>query len=85
MANYPDNWLPLEIEIFENVTEGIPAMLENPYVQGLYHDAMFNREISGDMRDEAYNELTQFVHDQYDMDFADEFDWDEWREWYESL
>lgn len=78
----PEYWNRWEIETFLELTDGIPAMVENQYLQGLYHDAMWDLEIPIRQRDAAYNELVDFMREEYEIEFADEFDWEEFREWY---
>lgn len=79
---FPPEWNPWEIEVFEDLTEGFTPMMENPYLQSLYHDAMWDLEIPRSERDTAYEELVSFMREEYDVEFADEFDWEAYREWY---
>jgi hypothetical protein len=81
-AKLPSHWSHWEVETFISVTDGIPAIVENPYVQSLYHDALWNFEIPLKDSGAAYNELVDFMREQYDLEFADDFDWEEYREWY---
>lgn len=80
----PEYWDPIESRTFVDLTDGIPATMENPYLQDLYHDAMWNLDIPIRERDSAHNELVEFIREQYDIEFDQEFDWEAWREWYDS-
>lgn len=80
----PSDWHPIEATVFEDLTDGIPAIMDNVYVQDLYHDAMWNLDIPIRERDAAHNELVEFIHDQYEIEFDQEFDWEAWREWYDA-
>lgn len=37
-----------------------------------------------DNNDAAYNELVDYLWDTYGIDFEQEWDWEDFREWYES-
>lgn len=48
------------------------------HAQDLFVEAFFNNN------DAAYIDLVEYMHDQYGIDFEDAFDWEDFREWYDS-
>lgn len=48
----------------------------------LFYDAMYNDELTLDERQELFEELQEYLYDEYDLLFADYWDWDDFREWY---
>jgi hypothetical protein len=48
------------------------------HAQDLFREAFFEKD------DDAYAALVQYMHDEYDLDFEDLWDWEDWAEWYES-
>lgn len=50
----------------------------DPYAQELMFDAM----VKGDS--DAYARLTDYMWDEYGIDFEDAWDWQDFAEWYES-
>lgn len=49
------------------------------HAQDLFMEAFF-----GDNKDEAYNELVDYMRTVYDIDFEDAFTWEDFREWYDN-
>lgn len=45
--------------------------------QALFFDAFFEDD------KQAYAELIEYMWDEYDIDFEAEFDWEDFKEWYE--
>lgn len=50
----------------------------------LFWDAMYNDELTIDQRIEKFDELQDYLYDEYDLYFADVWDWEDFREWYAS-
>jgi hypothetical protein len=46
------------------------------HAQELFVEAFFNDN------DAAYIDLVEYMHDEYGIDFEQEFDWQDFREWY---
>lgn len=54
------------------------AMHVDMHAQELFMEAFFNDN------DAAYIDLVEYMHDEYDIDFEDAFDWQDFREWYDA-
>lgn len=52
--------------------------------QSLFFNSMYNMDISAYDRDMIRIELYQYMLDEYDIDFADVFDWEGYRAWYDN-
>lgn len=50
----------------------------------LFYDAMYNDDLSIDERIEMFDELQDYLYDEYGLYFTDVWDWDDFREWYAS-
>lgn len=48
----------------------------------LFYDAMYNDELTIDERIDKFDELQDYLYDEYDLYFADVWDWEDFREWY---
>jgi hypothetical protein len=46
------------------------------------HDLMWEAIVNDNQ--DAYQELVDYMWDEYDIDFEDAWDWEDFREWYES-
>lgn len=53
-------------------------------LRDMFWDVMYNDELSIGERLDVYESLSQYVWDEYGMQFEDIWDWDAFREWYES-
>lgn len=53
-------------------------------VRSLFYDVMYNDELSVGERLDTYDRLVAYLHDEYGMDFADLWDWDDFRSWYDT-
>lgn len=78
----PDNWDDREFEMFDDLMRGMPIdNLNDTELQDLYHDALFSgHEHLG----KEYDDLLDYLWDEYGIDFKEDFDWDSYREWYDS-
>lgn len=75
-----DRWNDRELEIF---TDSLPASAQDDdFVQFLYHEALFDMDISPEYRSEIYEMLVDYLADEYGIDFGDAMDWEAYREWY---
>lgn len=50
----------------------------------LFYDAMYNDDLSYDQRQQMFEDLEDYLYDEYGLYFADVWDWDDFREWYAS-
>lgn len=48
----------------------------------LFYDAMYNDNLTIDERIEKFDELQDYIYDEYGLYFADVWDWEDFREWY---
>jgi hypothetical protein len=55
---------------------------------GMAHQMLYishyDRDISNDLRQSAYGTFTDYMENEYDLMWEDWFDWDAYREWYDS-
>lgn len=74
-----DEWLdpPPDIDVNDLLFSNDPAVLDQ-HAQDLFVEAFFNGN------DAAYIDLVDYMWEQYHMDFEDAFDWEDFRDWYDS-
>lgn len=48
----------------------------------LFYDAMYNDDLTIDQRIDTFDQLQDYLYDEYDIYFADVWDWDDFRAWY---
>lgn len=78
---FPDAF---ENEAFMQFVELDARIADDEWLQTLYNTSMFDMEMSARDRDFVYQALVDHLEKEYDIDFAAEFDWEGYREWYES-
>lgn len=74
-----------ELEIFVGVTEGQPEVFQDETLQLLYHEALFDFDISSANRETTYDLLVDYLWDVYGIDFDEVMDWESYREWYDAV
>jgi hypothetical protein len=52
--------------------------------RGLFDDLMYNNELSQEQREAVYDQLAQYIWDEYGINFEEVWDWDDFRAWYDS-
>src|SRR5262245_62082310 len=50
----------------------------------LFWEVMYNDELTQSERDALYEQLQDYLYDEYGMYFDDVWDWEDFREWYEG-
>lgn len=89
----PASWGYDEHTLFDRLTGGDAAIAGDSYLQSLFDAAFYHYENSptesihghgGDERNFIINELTDYLFDEYGIDFDDSFDWEGWRSWYDG-
>lgn len=50
----------------------------------LFYDAMYNDELTIDERMQMFEDLQDYIYEEYGLIFAELWDWDDFREWYAS-
>lgn len=73
-----------EGDAFKEFVELDSRIAEDTWLQTVFHSAMFDMDISARDRDYIYQALVDHMENEYGIDFAAEFDWEGYREWYES-
>lgn len=81
----PDFMSSRELDIYLSVTEGNPEVFADETLQMLYHEALFDFDISSANRETTYDLLVDYLWDNYGIDFDEVMDWESYREWYESV
>lgn len=80
-----DDWDPEESALFERLMgDDSNDANGDTYLQELFDAAMFHPEAGPSERQAAYDELIEYLRDEYDIDFEDIFDWEDYREWYDN-
>lgn len=77
----PDHWESFEERLFIDMTGGNYVMSSDENLQMLYDSAFFG-DLGGADRQTVYEMLVDYLHDEYDLDLDDVFDWEAYREWY---
>lgn len=79
-----DDWSEIEFQLFDNMAGHNEAMYEDRWIQTLYDAALFEHDVSSADRTAILGSLRDYMWDEYGMDFDDVFDWDGFREAYDS-
>ena len=80
------DWSRTELDLFvDAVYDGSePEVLADMHLRELFDDALFDMDLSKQDRDDAYDELVDYLWNEYGIDFEENFDWEGYREWYDS-
>ena len=52
------------------------------YVRDTFWEVMYDNDLSLNDRIEKYNELSDYLYEEYGLEFEDVWDWEDFREWY---
>lgn len=80
----PGWWEPTEAELFNDLLGGEPELFQDPELQDIFHEALFDDDIDARSRAESYDDLIAYLWDEYGIDFEADFDWESYREWYDA-
>ena len=80
----PEDWYGPEADLFDDLINGDPVLGDDHKLQLLYDLALFDSDIRPEERDAVYETLQEYLWEEYGIDFDDEFDWDGYRDWYET-
>lgn len=80
----PEEWNDTEINLFDDLVGGDAFIGDDPQLQEWFDTAMFNSDVSPEEREQAYQHMVEYLWDEYDIDFDQEFDWEDFREWYDT-
>lgn len=74
----------IEFRLFDQMAGHDSRMFNDRMVQTLYDAALFEHDISKQDRSAILNSLRDYMADNYGVDFDDVFDWEGFREAYDS-
>jgi hypothetical protein len=74
----------VEFRLFEDMASHDQRMYSDPWVQNLYDAALFDYDVSTEDRSAILSRLRDYMWDEYGVDFDDVFDWEGFREAYDS-
>lgn len=60
------------------------AIRQDPFAETLYETALWDWNLAGDTRNDAYEAFAAYMDEYYDVEWEEIFDWDAWREAYDS-
>lgn len=83
--NLPDEWGRNESRLFEEFVGSDSVMENDRLLQALYDEALFNFDLSNEDRAAIMETMRDYVWDEYGIDFDDVFDWEAYREAYDSV
>jgi hypothetical protein len=83
----PQDWSDAEAQIYDRMVSGDAEIGNDQHLQGLYDAAFFDNihGNGGPEHDFLVDALRDYLLDRYDIEFDDVFDWEAWRDWYDSL
>lgn len=79
-----EQWSNDEQRLFTAMLEGDVGAYGDTHLQSLFDRAMFDPTPDPSQRQAAYDELLSYLWDEYHIDFEEMFDWEDYREWYET-
>jgi hypothetical protein len=82
-------WDGIEHELWERALSEMDAdvasrISADPFAESFYMEAMWDWNLAGDVRAEMYENFTGYMEDYYGIEWEEYFDWDDWREAYDS-
>lgn len=80
----PDDWYGDEERLFDRLVSGDDELGNDYHLQDLFDDALFRDDLTPQEREDAYQELIDYLWEEYQLDFEQVFDWEDYREWYDS-
>lgn len=66
--------------VFESLFSGVGDL----EARRIFDDVMYNDDLSRDERADRYEDLKDYYFDEYGIDFDELWDWEDFREWYDS-
>lgn len=79
-----NEWGQIEFTLFDSMAANAPQLYNDQWMQTLYDAALFDHDISGTDRGAVLSALRDKMQEEYGLDFDDVFDWDSYREAYDS-
>lgn len=81
----PASWSEEQASMYDDLVNANPAIAGDQQLQFLYQEALFDMELSPPDRQIIIDMLDEYLMDEYGIDFDDMFDWQNYREWYDSV
>lgn len=81
---FAQDWFHDEWELYDDLLGGEPEIMADNHLADLFDTALFDMNASPDDRADAYDELIDYLWDEYGIDFEEDFDWEGYREWYDA-
>lgn len=54
------------------------------FAHQMFWEVMYNDELSEHQRMELYDALSEYLDEEYGIDFSEVWDWEDFREWYDA-
>lgn len=82
----PAEWSETEERLFDDLIGADSRIGDDQFLQGLFDEALFHdiHGHGGPEHDFLMDQLAQYLLDEYDIVFDEVFDWEGWRDWYDS-
>lgn len=80
----PTPFDPEAIRTYDRLIDLNDKLADDWNAQALFYVGMYDMEVTARERDYAYQQLIEYLMSEYDINFVAEFDWEEYREWYET-
>ena len=80
----PDDWYSTEETLWEILVGADSELGNDQQLQDLFDVAMFDPQATPEERAAAYEDLVSTLWEEYGIDFEDIFDWEDYRDWYDS-
>lgn len=80
----PDDWYGAEKDLYDSLVDGDPELGNDHTLQLLFDVALFDSDIRPEEREGAMDVLIEYLWDEYGLDFDEIFDWEGYRDWYET-
>ena len=89
LGNIWDNWSDDENALFAdalgNLSDELGEQVANDeWAQFLYHEAMWDFDISADYRANAYDAFVDYMESTYGIEWDEIYDWEAYREAYDA-
>lgn len=63
---------------------GFKSAPQDTEARSLFWTLMYDNELSFDQRQSAYEDLSDYLYDEYGLVFEDVWDWEDFRSWYDN-
>lgn len=80
----PDDWSVEQEEIYDDLVSGDPVIGADDNLQFLFEE-IFDEDLKPWERDAVFDAISDYMWEQYEIDFDSAFDWDAYREFYDSI